>query len=326
MKAKMLSFLLVLCVFLGGCADEPLKVDFWRVGAAPPEGELGPPPPHIAKLLYGEDDALYNHTLRILLEYEQWKERGEGDTFKPVVAVHFEDTIRRKMMMKLYYTKYLDADGIAILGSGYIRDQYFFAARELVLEMTSKRPELRDILAFTGEPKTNPTGHPAPPSPRFRMILYNPDQGISAIPEEFPYPPFAVGWCSSAYCVATADENIVLTEESPNIGEVRIHMAFVFIHEFAHAIHYAIQTIDATFNARLREAYEEAVENDSVFGHGINEHWAQTAVNWFLQFSLPNGKGDWQYEKFKECNPRMHALMEEWYDFKYLGYVDAKRE
>lgn len=329
MKIKMLTILLALCVFLGGCSDErlsqPLEVAFFgEAEEVQQKGVVGPPPPHIAKILWGDDDDLYERTLNILLEYERWKERGEGDAFKPIIDLHFKDTLVKAGMKRVYYTKYLDADGIAILGSAYIRDQYFYAARELIFEMTSKRPELRSLLAFTDKPRENLTGATYVPSSNFRMVLYNPDQGGAAIPERFPRPPSAVGWCGTLTCVATVDEMIVVTEESP--AEVRIYIAGVFIHEFAHAMHYATRLIDPTIDTRLQAAYAEAVENNTAFGVGYVENFAVAADEWFMDFSLPNDFSKRKYAEFKERNPLMHAIMKEFFEFKYLGYVDAKRE
>ena len=329
MRIKMFAMLIALCVFLGGCSDErltqPMEVAFFGENEEVlQEGTLGPPPPHIAKLLWSGEDR-YDETLRILLQYEDWKERGEGELFKPVVDHHFEDTLIITGMMQRYYTKYIDADGIAILGSAYVRDQYFYAARELVLEMTSKRPELRKLLAITDKPRENLTGATFVPTPYFRMVLYNPDQGGAAIPERFPRPPPGVGWCGTITCVATASARVVLTEDSPNVGEVRIHIANVFIHEFAHALHYAIRLIDPTIDTRLQAAYAEALENDMAFGVGYFENFAVTAQEWFLDLSLSNAFSKRKYAEFQKWAPRMHALMEEFFDFKYLGYVDAKR-
>ena len=331
MKIKMLAILLILCVFFCGCSDErlsqPLEVAFFgEANKISPEGALGPPPPHIQEFLWGGAEGRYENTLNILLQYEQWKELGEGESFKPVVDLHFNETLVLTGMRRQYYTKYIDAGGIAIIGSHYILDQYFYAACELVFEMTSKRPELRDLLAFTDKPRPNLTGATYVPSPGFMMILYDPDQGAAAIPERFPKPAAAIGWCGGARCVVAVGARVVLTEDSPDVGEVRIDIASVFIHEFAHAMNFAIRLIDPTFDTRLAEAYEEAVENDSAFSNSPFEHWAVTAQNWFRTFALPNGQGELSYARFQERNPRMHALMAEWFDFKYLGHIDRKRK
>ena len=87
MKIKMLAILLILCVFVCGCSDErlsqPLEVAFFgEANKISSEGALGPPPPHIQEFLWGGAEGRYENTLNILLQYEQWKELGEGESFK----------------------------------------------------------------------------------------------------------------------------------------------------------------------------------------------------------------------------------------------------
>ena len=47
-----------------------------------------------------------------------------------------------------YYTKYIDADGIAIVGGDLVHDSFFQMARHIVLVMTAKLPGLRDALSY----------------------------------------------------------------------------------------------------------------------------------------------------------------------------------
>ena len=43
--------------------------------------------------------------------------------------------------------KYLDAGGIAITGSENVSDMVFYAAKEIILTITSKRSEIREVLS-----------------------------------------------------------------------------------------------------------------------------------------------------------------------------------
>ena len=65
-----------------------------------------------------------------------------------------------------YYTKYIDAGGIAIVGNHYVRDEQFYVAREVILHMTSKRPELREPLSLNSGDENR----------RFRVILINAEE------------------------------------------------------------------------------------------------------------------------------------------------------
>ena len=119
---------------------------------------------------------------------------------------------------------------------------------------------------------------------------------------------------------------VVLTEDSPDVGEVRIDIASVFIHEFAHAMNFAIRLIDPTFDTRLAEAYEEAVENDSAFSNSPFEHWAVTAQNWFRTFCASEWTRRAELCPFQGTKSTDACVNGEWFDFKYLGHIDRKRK
>ena len=53
---------------------------------------------------------------------------------------------------KAFYTKYIDAAGIAILANAAVADAHLIEARQVILLLTAKRPELREMLA-TQKPK-----------------------------------------------------------------------------------------------------------------------------------------------------------------------------
>ena len=65
MKIKMLTILLILCVFVCGCSNErlsqPMEVIFFgEANKVLPEGELDPPPPHIAGRLWHDSAWMYD--------------------------------------------------------------------------------------------------------------------------------------------------------------------------------------------------------------------------------------------------------------------------
>ena len=72
---------------------------------------------------------------------------------------------------RAFYTKYIDADGIAILSDAEVEDRHLIEARQVVLTMTAKHPALRDRLRVQHG---------------FYMILFEPTTGpenIKNIPE-----------------------------------------------------------------------------------------------------------------------------------------------
>lgn len=76
-----------------------------------------------------------------------------------------------------YYTKYIDAGGIAIVGGDLAEDVWFQKARHIVLIMTSKLPGLREALS------SNQPGGVTGDEVRFRLIIVN--QDLDSI-ENFP--------------------------------------------------------------------------------------------------------------------------------------------
>ena len=61
-----------------------------------------------------------------------------------------QDNIRRRICVAekqpLYYTKYIEADGIAIMGNSEVMNYEMLIAQDIVLRMTAKRPEIREWL------------------------------------------------------------------------------------------------------------------------------------------------------------------------------------
>lgn len=328
MKIKVLTILLILCVFICGCSDQrlsqPLEVAFFgEVDVdAPQAGGLGPPPPHITSLLWGDMEDDLDHALRVLQAYEK------GDISKSVLEGHLWSSIVRQLMSNKYYTKYIDAGGVVILGNDHIDDNAFYAAREIVFGMTSKRPEIRKYLTLRR--KGDPPISIGAPTHRFRYILVHVNQGTAAVPEWYTKPLRAIGWCTSNWC--TSPVNTYLSLET---GGIRTLNAGVFIHEFAHAMDWAIRQIDPTFLDRLVAAYEVIKDDvDGYWGGGWNsgnaalrnagEYWAFSADRWFTRFTSGTKFGEQHHTRFKERDPLMYALLQEWFDFKYLGHVESK--
>ena len=50
-------------------------------------------------------------------------------------------------LQKEFYTKYIDAAGIAILSNDSVADEHLIEARDIIIALTAKRPELRDMLS-----------------------------------------------------------------------------------------------------------------------------------------------------------------------------------
>ena len=58
----------------------------------------------------------------------------------------------RREVLRRFYTKYLNVEGIAIIGCDNVPDNAFYRARDIVLKVTSKHPRFRDDLFGRGMP------------------------------------------------------------------------------------------------------------------------------------------------------------------------------
>lgn len=338
MKRKLLFLLLiVLCVYIAGCGDEGVILEGLVPSAPPVEGVIGPVPPEIAEILWGPDvDTLMLELDEVMKDYPDTA--SSRIRAKILIA---KICLRREQ--DAYYKKHINAGGVAIMGHTSLDDRFFYAARDIVLGMTQKRPELRALLTPSRENRPGATIEDSVhditglgvPSRTFRYILYEQNMGKNSIPEKHLTPnssppqwtPTRVsGTCSPIDCYQVV-----------HIRKGELSLSDVFIHEFAHAIHYAIRLIDPTFEDRLRDAYDEAVKNapsvNNPDGKGYwvsgqyalsnpGEYWAETVKAWFRRLSAPDTP-EVIRAKLREGNPLGYALLSEWFDFPlYLREVD----
>lgn len=205
-----------------------------------------------------------------------------------------------------YYTKYIDAGGIAIVGNRYVRDEQFYAAREVILLMTSKRPELRQPLSL------NNVDHGFEDRV-CRVILINREEPIDSefrneysrkigawtVPENPYYYNGGLGWEAfdgpSAVPNALPNYYIVVTtgwKWKPRDEPESIYFSVgVLVHEFAHALEFvSLPQLDPTFNERLFAAYQAGcilpeTTNTNRFKNAygcrnIWEYWAEHVKDW----------------------------------------------
>ena len=304
-QIKLFSVVLILLIALCGCSDERLSpVDLLKSSAGGVEvsadSTIGPPPPEIAKLLWGDLDAT----------------KAELPTAYGVMQEFVLREINFIETQQAYYQKYIDADGIAIIGSDAVDDIFFHAAKKVVLGMTSKRPETREWLSVS---------HGAYPSNRFRMILVTPECDIpraqAHILTEGRVCDRYIGACVGEwYCV------VVVQFSSTPGHEDELSFSGTFIHEMGHAIHYALRDVDPTFQTRLDAAYEDANtgEGGSNFGGMPNERefWAEATWYWFNKVSNPNPSVASLGKTFQRADPLLYQLLDEVYPLLYLRAVD----
>ena len=195
----------------------------------------------------------------------------------------------RKDKLRKYYTKYLNVEGIVIIGSDNVPDNAFYRAKDLVLKVTSKHLQIRGGLSGT------------------QLRLAPPGSWITHLPElrEFSHLRYGLSHISAdgvvQFCAA-----VVEWEGKPNMG--------VLTHELGHAIVPLIFRIEPNFENLLNQAYERAAEsgvwtNDWFFSQGKWEYWAEGVRMW--THDVGTGRRLEAKDAFIEYDPGI-ALLDNW--------------
>ena len=314
---KPLFILVLLCVSVWGCGDERFSQPMEQVFFAPgeenvevPEGTLGPVPPEVQELLWGNWETELNQLLD-MVEFAETHDLG-ADYLGIKVKL---DDLCLLSEQRDHYTKYISAGGIAIVGDRYVPDNVFYAVEDMVLALTAKHPEIREPLF-----PQNGRG--------FYIILFNANVGMASLPEIKTRHSNAAGrgHCRGDslhghfYCIA----NVVVYSDT-------IFRLNTVVHEFGHALHGSINQLDPNFQGRLEAAYDaakaagkwrqkdihvidgEVIEIDAGIGYILNnpsEYWAEGILYWCY-----GGKAGIRFasrEEFAEYDPGLYALLSEW--------------
>ena len=133
---KFLYFLWVICFCITGCADEGVLLSDLVVGRdVLDEDVVTEIPIALQELLWGNQENLLASLARAM----------ETDNKERVSFLIRRIHLRERQAE--YYTKYIDAGGIIIVGNRDVWNWCFYAARDIVLTMTSKHPRLREVLS-----------------------------------------------------------------------------------------------------------------------------------------------------------------------------------
>ena len=199
---------------------------------------------------------------------------------------------------KIQVLKYLDVGEMTITGSDRVSDDAFYAAREIILTITSKHPEILSklsgyefILVVPGESLTAALGLDDRTS-KSRGIALSPSESLG-FPGRFA--------------------SHIERKNRPSMQ--------TFVHEFGHAIHYVVSRMDPEFNPSLNRAYNQAMK----LGLWADKYF--TPDNWKLQYSpvdeyWAEGVRMWYYlgkdhefktrDAFKNYDPELTRLLGLW--------------
>ena len=193
-----------------------------------------------------------------------------------------------------FYLKYTDAGGIPIVSSERVPDAALLAARNIVLYMTSMRPEVRAEMVDRGfrvgimaqvEMQTDlpeyadwkkPEIDDRRLTPRERQQYYEPG-GIASMSDREYWNRRARGM-GGRYTTA-AEENILGYPDTRYYGE------HILVHEFAHGVMSGLRTADPALYQEIQDAYDDAKANGRFRDHyaenTVAEYWAEGSQWWF---------------------------------------------
>ena len=188
-------------------------------------------------------------------------------------------------------TKHLDVEGIIVIGSDKVSDEAFYAAKDIVLKLTSKHPRIR------GELKG------------YECYLVAPGESVASYleldesgPMYYAYgcslPPTNnfLGRCAS----------VIEWDSEPNMG--------VFTHQFAYAIMYVIPRFDPNFLNLLNQAYGRAQElgtwGNEQISFSAQKYWAEGVRLWC--HDIREGGRFETKETFREHDSKLTEILDEW--------------
>jgi hypothetical protein len=224
-----------------------------------------------------------------------------------------------------FYKKYADALGIAILSSEKTPDAALLVARDIVIFMLSKRPDLRAEMikkkmkvgvmaqseSTTDIPEHRNNKRPARDDRRLtpgEKANYDKPGGIASMTDKEYWDKRARGLGGNP--TTCAEENLLGYPDTRYYGEN------IFVHEFSHGIMgMGIRTGDPALFAEIQAAYKEAMEKGLWKNHyastNANEYWAEGAQTWFWSnYEYMDGEQRVQTpEDLQRYDPKLYELL-----------------
>lgn len=212
--------------------------------------------------------------------------------------------LRQRLKLDPFYQKYLDVDGLPVLGSSKVSDDAMAEAAWIIRRLLADRPDI--LKAMAGQ--------------RVRAVVMARDEYTTDVPEHaFLRPKLfwdrrarGLGATPRAPAVSGGEENLLSFRGDPYPNEN------IFLHEFAHAIHETgLNKVDPTFDGRLKSAYRTAIDRglwkNTYAATNRNEYWAEGVQSWFDDNAPPNAvHNDVRTRaRLKEYDPGLAALCRE---------------
>ena len=203
--------------------------------------------------------------------------------------------------LDLFYQKYVDAGGMAVVAPSEVADEKLFEARDIVTGMFSARPDLLKTMADN----------------RFRVVIYSVRDetgGIDKLPEWTIDPWLKGGGVAQQEHI---DGRLVGAAAVVPDSDPKCH--FIIVHEIAHLVDYALELQadeEFKFRSRLEAAYRAAKQAGLWTGKyanvNVQEYWAETVTFWLLPSEFAKHKpADSDAKKLADHDPAAAKLVGE---------------
>ena len=190
---------------------------------------------------------------------------------------------------KVQIIKHLEVEDMVIIGSKNVDDKAFYVAQEIILKITSKRPEIRtELRGFV----CILVAHGESVAAYLELDENDPNYkyGCAFLPEinqEFPG------------CLAS----VIEWDGEPDMG--------VFVFVLASAINYAICQIDPSFYSSLEKSYKASVASKTWDCNprslqDVGPYWAEGVRMWYYAGEFKTR------DALKEYDPGLAKLLGDW--------------
>lgn len=168
-----------------------------------------------------------------------------------------------------FYNRCIRVGKMPIVGSDQVKKQAFHQARQIVRGMLGKRPDILKALVEQGvygiivadEEKLNDV-------PEYQHMPDKINKRARGLGPNKPGAPFSGG-----------EENLLGYKGGRYTGES------IFLHEFAHAVHFALRREHDQFHKNLKKCYKRAQKKglwqDHYANTNVAEYWAETVQSYF---------------------------------------------
>ncbi len=180
--------------------------------------------------------------------------------------------IRARLNLSPFYKKYLNAGGLPVVSSEKVSDFGLKEAAHIVQQMLAGRQDVLEAIAKQG----------------VRLVVMSATEMTTDVPEHGDLKPKdywdrrarGLGATTVRPAVSCSEENLLEYEGDPYATEN------ILVHEFGHVVHeFGMKAIDPTFDRRLKEAYEKALQGglwkNTYAATNHHEYWAEGVQSWF---------------------------------------------